>query len=131
MRFMMMVKGDKDYEAGRPPDPKLIAALGKHTEEAVKAGVVIGIGGLQPSSMGARVQVAEGKVTVTDGPFAEAKELIGGYAIAQVKSKAEAIELAKNFMKIHVDVLGPSYEGECEVRQMFDEGECGSGRGQS
>ena len=73
-----------------------------------------------PSSQGARLRLAGGKLTVTDGPFAEAKELIGGYAIVQAKSKEEAIELGKNFLKVHEEVLGLSYEGECEVRQMYD-----------
>jgi hypothetical protein len=124
MRFMVMVKADKNYEAGMPPDPKLMAVIGKHAEEEMKAGVLVSNGGLLPSSMGARVHAAGGKLTVIDGPFAEAKELIGGYAIIEAKSKAEAIEMAKSFMKIHVDVLGNSYEGECEVRQMFDPSHC-------
>ena len=126
MRFMMMVKADKDSEAGVPPSQELIAAIGKHTEEAIKAGIVLSNGGLLPSSMGARVRLAGGKLSVSDGPFAETKELIGGYAIVEAKSKHEAVELAKEFMKIHGDVLGSSYEGECEVRQMFDPGPCGS-----
>ena len=129
MRFMMMIKADPNYEAGIPPSPELIAAIGKHTEEMIKAGVVLQTGGLLPSAMGARVKVAGGKLTVTDGPFVELKELIGGFAIVEAKSKEAAIELGSEFMKLHGDVLGPSYEGECEIRQMFDPGECGSGRG--
>jgi hypothetical protein len=125
---MSIVKGDKNYEAGHPPSPELMAAVGKLTQEMINAGVVKDTGGLFPSSAGARVRVAGGKLTVTDGPFTEAKELIGGYAILEAKSKEEAVELAKQFMKIHLDVLGPSYEGECEVRQMYDAGDCGSGR---
>ena len=125
MRFMIMVKGDKDYEAGMPPNPKLMAAMGKLTEEGMKSGVLLETGGLHPSSKGARVRIGGGKLTVTDGPFTEAKELIGGYAIFRVKSKAEAIELAKQFLKVHEDVLGSSYEGECEVRQMFDPSDFG------
>jgi len=70
-------------------------------------------------------------MTVTDGPFAEAKELIGGYAIVEAKSKQEAIELGKDFMKVHADILGPAYDGELEIRQMFDSGDCGSGRSQA
>jgi hypothetical protein len=128
MRFMMIVKGDKNYEAGIPPSPELMAAVGKLTQEMMKAGVVIGNGGLLPSSAGARVRVAGGKMTVTDGPFAEAKELIGGYAIVEAKSKQEAIELGKDIMKVHADILGTSYEGELEIRQMFNPGDCGSGR---
>ena len=129
MKFMMMIKADPNYEAGIPPSPELIAAIGKHTEEMIKAGVVLQTGGLLPSAMGARVKVAGGKLTVTDGPFVELKELIGGFAIVEAKSKEAAIELGSEFMKLHRDVLGPSYEGECEIRQMFDPGECGSGRG--
>jgi hypothetical protein len=94
----------------------------------MKAGVVLDTGGLMPSSRGARVRVSGGKLTITDGPFAETKELIGGYAIIQAKSKAEAVELARQFMQAHADILGPSYEGECEVRQMFEAGECAAGQ---
>jgi hypothetical protein len=122
VRFMMMVKADTNYEAGMPPSPELMAAIGQHTEEMVKAGVVLETGGLLPSSKGARVQVGGGKVTVTDGPFTEAKELVGGYAILRAKSKQEAIEMGTAFMKIHADVLGPSYEGQLEIRQLADFG---------
>ena len=118
MRFMMMVKADTNYEAGMPPSPELMAAIGQHTEEMVKAGVVLETGGLLPSSKGARVQVGGGRVTVTDGPFAEAKELVGGYAILRAKSKEEAIEMGTAFMRIHADVLGPSYVGQLEIRQL-------------
>lgn len=120
MRFMMIVKADQAYEAGRPPAPALIAAIGKHSEEMAKAGVLLQSGGLLPSSKGARVQVSGGKMTVTDGPFAETKELIGGFAILEAASKEEAIRLGKEFMQLHVDVLGQSYEGTLEVRTMFD-----------
>lgn len=120
MKFMMMVKADKNYEAGVPPHPKLMAAISKLTEEATRAGVLLETGGLLPSSTGARVRVAGGRLTVVDGPFAEAKELIGGYAILQAKSREEAIELGKGFLKLHADVLGPSYEGELEIRQMAE-----------
>jgi hypothetical protein len=120
MRYIMMVKADEDYEAGRPPAPELDAAITKMADEMTRAGVLLEMGGLLPSSLGARVKVSRGKLKVTDGPFAEAKELIGGYAILQARSKAEAIELGKQFMKLHADVLGPAYEGELEIRQMFD-----------
>ena len=124
MKYMMMVKADTDYEAGKPPDPRLIAAIGQHAQEMSKAGVLLETGGLLPSAMGARVRAARGKLSVTDGPFIESKELIGGYAILQAKSRAEAIELGKAFMQIHVDVLGSSYEGELEIRQLWDASEC-------
>jgi hypothetical protein len=73
-----------------------------------------------PSSNGARVHLAGGKLTVTDGPFAEAKELVGGWAFIEVKSKEEAIREARAFMQLHADVLGPSYEMDCEVRQAYE-----------
>jgi len=123
MRFMMMMKADKNFEAGVPPSPELIAAIGKLTEDGMKSGVLLDTGGLMPSFCGSRIRASGGKLSVTDGPFAEAKELIGGYAIVQVHSKAEALEMARNFMKLHVDILGPSYEGECEIRQMWDPAE--------
>jgi len=118
MRFMMMVKATKDSEAGVPPSPELTAAIGELAEEGVKAGVLVDMEELAPTSQGARVRVARGKVSVTDGPFTEAKELVGGYAIIETKSKAEAIEIGKDLMKLHGDVLGPSYEGEVEIRQL-------------
>lgn len=119
MRFMAMIKANADYEAGHPPDPRLVEAIGKYTEEMMRAGVVLATGGLAPSSAGARIQASGGTLTQIDGPFAETKELIGGYAIIQAKSREEAIEWIKRFMKLHVDILGPSYEGVCEVRQVF------------
>jgi len=120
MRFMLIANGTKESEAGIPPKPELMAAIGKLSEEMMKAGVLVGMGGLLPTSMGARVRLAGGKVTVTDGPFAEAKEIIGGYAIVQVSSKKEAIELARRFWQAHADALGPSYEGAGEIRQMAE-----------
>jgi hypothetical protein len=120
MRFMMIVKADKNYEAGAPPPPELMAAIGKLSEEMINAGILLDLGGLLPSSKGARINVKQGKLIVTDGPFSEAKELIGGYAILQVKSKEEAIERGRRFMQVHADVLGPAYDGELEIRQMPD-----------
>jgi hypothetical protein len=117
---MMLVKGNKNYEAGIPSDPALRAAVGQHAQEMIKRGKLLESGGLLPSSAGARVRVAGGRVTVVDGPFTEAKELIGGYAIMQAESRAEAVEMGKQFMKLHVDVLGTSYEGELEIRQLAD-----------
>jgi hypothetical protein len=117
---MLMTKPGKDYEAGVPPSPELMAAIGKITEEGTKAGVVVDTGGLMPSAKGAIVRFTGGKLSVIDGPFTEAKEIIGGYAIVQVKSKQEAIDMAKRFMEIHREILGPSYEGESEIRQMYD-----------
>src|SRR5436853_2301643 len=95
MRFMVMVKATKDSEAGVLPDEKLLSDMGKFNEELVKAGVMEAGEGLQPSRKGARVRFKAGKPSVTDGPFAEAKELVGGFWIWKVASKAEAIEWAK------------------------------------
>jgi hypothetical protein len=120
MRFMMMVKADKNYEAGAPPNPELMAAIGQHAQDMINHGKLLESGGLLPSSAGVRVRVAGGKLAVVDGPFTEAKELIGGYAIMQAESKAEAIEMGKQFMKLHADVLGASYEGELEIRQLAE-----------
>jgi hypothetical protein len=121
MRFMMIVKADRNYEAGMPPSPELMAAIGKLSEDNAKAGILLDAGGLLPSSHGVRIRVGNGKkLTVLDGPFAETKEIVGGYAILKANSREEAIELGKQFMKLHADVLGPSYEGELEVRPMQD-----------
>jgi hypothetical protein len=96
------------------------------SEEAVKNGSMINAGGLLPSSQATRIRVAKGKPSIIDGPFAETKELVGGYAIFDFKSKEEAIENGKRFMQIHADILGPSYEGELEIRPMFTEPPCTS-----
>ena len=119
MRYMMLVKATKDSEAGLPPKPELMAAIGKMAEEATKSGMMVGTGGLMPSLHGARVRVANGQASVIDGPFAETKELVGGYAIFDLKSKEEALKLGREFMQVHADIMGPSYEGELEIRPMY------------
>jgi hypothetical protein len=111
LRFMILYRADKESDA--PPSEQEIAAVGQLIEDMATAGVLIATDGLQPSSKGARVRISGGKFTVTDGPFAETKELIAGFAIVRVKSKGEAIELAKRFLK----VMG---EGESEIRLMHD-----------
>src|SRR5436853_3112944 len=95
MRFMMIVKANKDSEAGVMPSDELISAMTKYNEELAKAGVLLDLAGLQPSSKGARIKFSGGKKTVIDGPFAETKELIAGYWLIQVKSREEAIEGAR------------------------------------
>jgi hypothetical protein len=130
MRFMMIVKANTNYEAGIPPSPELMAAIGKLSEDNARAGILVDTGGLLPSSHGARIRVSRNKLMVTDGPFAETKELVGGYAILQANSREEAIELGKQFMKVHADVLGPSYEGELEVRPMVEAGACAGTAGE-
>src|SRR3989440_2120543 len=113
MRFMVLVKADKNTEAGVLPDEKLLTAMGKFNEELVKAGVMLAGEGLQPSSTGARVKFTGSKRTVIDGPFAETKELIAGYWLWQVKSKEEAIEWVKRCPN---PMPG---ESEIEIRQVF------------
>jgi hypothetical protein len=117
---MMLVKADKNYEQGAPPAPALMAAIGALGQEMVKSGNMLEMGGLAPTSAGALLNLENGGIRVTDGPFAESKEVIGGYAVMQAKSKAEAIELARRFLQVHADVLGKSYKGQVEVRQLFD-----------
>lgn len=119
MQFMMILKANPEYEAGKLPDPRLMAAIAERSERAQNAGKLVISGGLLPSRNGARVQVADGKVNVIDGPFAETKELVGGFAILEADSREEAIESAKAYMQMHVDILGPSYEGQMEVRQLM------------
>lgn len=125
MKYMLISYATKDWEAGAPPDPRLLAAMPRLWEKMPKGGTLIGTGGLAPSSLGAMVSVSGGKVSVTDGPFAETKEIVGGYAIVDVSSKEEAIAIAKEFWQLHVDVLGPTYQGGGEIRQMFHQEECG------
>jgi hypothetical protein len=114
MRFMIMVKADKNTEAGVLPDEKMLTDMGKFNEELVKAGIMLAGDGLQPSSKGARVKFSGTKRTVIDGPFAEAKELIAGYWIWQVKSKEEAIEWVKRCPN------PTGAESEIEIRQLFE-----------
>jgi hypothetical protein len=122
MQFMMMMKCPKGKEAGNPPDPRVIEAIEKHSAEARKAGILLSTGGLLSSAKGALIQVANGKANVIDGPFAETKELIGGFAILKADSKEDAVRMGREFMQLQIDILGPSYEGEMEIRQMWDEG---------
>lgn len=120
MRFMMIVKANADYEAGKPPNPELMAEVARLGEEQMKKGVLLMTGGLHPSSSGARVYVSGDTLSVKDGPFSETKELVGGFAIMQCKSREEAIEHGKMFMQLHRRVMGPSYEGQLEIRQLAD-----------
>jgi hypothetical protein len=119
MRFMLMIKADKNTEAGVLPSTELLAAMGKYNEELVKAGVMLAGEGLQPSSKGARVKFSGKKRTVIDGPFAETKELIAGFWLIQVKSKAEAIEWVKRCPN---PLEG---EAEIEIRQVFEAADFG------
>ena len=109
MKFMMIVKSAERF--GHPPK-ELMDAIDKLSEEANKTGSMIGGGGLGPTALGARVRLSNGKVTIIDGPFTEAKELVGGLAILQANSKEEALELVREF-------LNTAGDGECELRQLY------------
>lgn len=111
MRFMILVKADKDSEAGVLPSQELLTEMGKYNEELVKAGVMLAGEGLQPSSKGARVRFSGSKRTVVDGPFTESKELVAGFWLIQAKSKEDAIEWLKR---------APFRDGEVEIRQVFE-----------
>jgi len=110
MRFLSVYKS---VETGAPPTEEEMAKMGKLIEEGMKAGYLLAVEGCMPSATGARVRLANGKVTVTDGPFTEAKEVIGGLALLQADSKEAAIKLAKQFLQVAGD-------GECELRQLYE-----------
>jgi hypothetical protein len=116
MRFLTIYK---TAETGVPPTTEEMAEMGKLIEEMTKEGVLLATEGCLPSATGARVRLSNGKLTVTDGPFTESKELIGGFALIQARSKEEAIELAKRFLKVAGD-------GECEVRQIAEADDFGA-----
>ena len=113
MRILGLLKADKYSEAGVPPNKELIERMGSFIEEVTKAGVLVATDGLQPSSKGKRVKLSNGKVTVTDGPFIETKELVASYALFQVNTMEEAVQWTTRFL----EVLG---EGECELRPIFE-----------
>jgi hypothetical protein len=119
MKFMTMVKSS---EKSGPPPKELMDAIWKLGEEGTKAGVLVETGGLLPTALGAKVKLSGGKITVSDGPFAEAKEVIGGYAVYSVKSKQEAVEWARKFLQVHKENW-KGWEGEVELRQIFDASE--------
>ena len=110
MRFLSIYKG---AESDAPPTADEMSSMGQLIEEMAKAGVLLATEGCLPSATGARVRLANGKVSVTDGPFAEAKEVVGGFALLQVGSKAEAIEWTRRFLQVAGD-------GECEIRQLYE-----------
>jgi hypothetical protein len=116
MRFIILVKGDKDTEAGVMPEEKLFAAMADYHEQLAKAGVLLDASGLQPTSKGWRIKYSGAKRTVIDGPFTEAKELVAGYTIIQAKSKEEALEWTKRFPNPSAD----GREAEIEVRQLYE-----------
>lgn len=114
MRYMMFIKHPGDYDQSQVPQ-SLFAAMGEFVEEYAKKGVFLDGAGLQPLSKATRVRLSGGKISVTDGPFAEAKEVVGGYAVIEAATHAEAVELATKFMELHREHW-PEFEGESEVR---------------
>lgn len=124
MRYMMFIKHTEDYRNADVP-ASLYEEMGKFIEEASKSGNFVGGAGLQPSSAGTRVRLSGGKITVTDGPFVESKEIVGGYSIIDAKSKDEALALARRFMELHLKHW-PAFEGECEMRPFEEEVQPGS-----
>ena len=117
MRFLSIYKS---VETGLPPSPDEIERMGRLIEEGMKAGYLLGVEGCLPSAKGARVRLDKGKVTVVDGPFTESKEVVGGFAILQAASKAEAMEHVRKFLFVAGD-------GECELRELYDAPAAGPG----
>ena len=118
MRYMMFIKHPGDYDISNVPQ-SLFGAMGEFVEENIKKGVFIDGAGLKPLAKGTRVRLSGGKIKVTDGPFAEAKEVVGGYSLIEAKTHAEAVALATKFMDLH-RIHWPEFEGEAEVRPLED-----------
>jgi hypothetical protein len=118
MRYMMFIKHTEDYRNQEIPKG-LMEAMGEFVGEAMKSGAVIDTAGLKPTADGTRVRLAGGKIKVTDGPFTESKEIVGGYALVEAKSRQEAVDFARKFMDLH-RVHWPEFDGECEVRPLED-----------
>jgi hypothetical protein len=116
MRFMTFVKS---AETSGPPPQALMEAMGKLVEEAVQNGTMVLSGGLSPTASATRVRLGNGKVSITDGPFTEAKEVIGGFAVLEVPTREAAVEAAKRFIELHREHW-PGWEGESEIRQIFE-----------
>ena len=120
MKYLTLIRHSEKYR-GSPPPAALMEAMGKFVEKSMKDGILVDTGGLLPSRDGVRVRLAKGKITVTDGPFGESEEVIGGWAILKTDSKAEAIRIATEFMELHRKHW-PGFDGESEVRPMFEPG---------
>jgi len=121
MKYLTFIRHSESYRESGPPQA-LMEAMGRFVDRSLTNGTLVDTGGLLPSREGARVRLAKGKITVIDGPVTETKEVIGGWAILQVDSKAEAIRIATEFMELHRKYW-PEFEGESEVRPMFDPGQ--------
>lgn len=121
MKYLTFIRHSESYRQAGPP-AALMEAMGKFVQKSLTDGTLVETGGLLPSKEGARVRLANGSITVTDGPFTESKEVIGGYAIINVKTRADAIRIAEEFMELHRRHW-PGFEGESEVRPMYESGE--------
>ena len=121
MQFLMLIKiaNNTDYEAGKPVPTELETAMGKLIGEWSKAGAFVSAAGLKPTSKGARLRLNKGKVDVIDGPFAETKEVVGGFFILEAKNKSAVVKMTKRFVEVHREILGKDFQLECEIRQ-FD-----------
>ena len=120
MKYLSFIRHSESYRNRQPP-AALMEAMGKFVQRSLANGTVVDTGGLLPSKEGFKVRLAQGKITATDGPFTEAKEVIGGWAILNASSKEEALRIATEFMELHRQHW-PEFEGESEVRPMFDPG---------
>jgi hypothetical protein len=120
MQFLMLIKiaNNTDYEAGKPVPPELEAAMGKLMGQWSKAGAMVSAAGLKPTSKGARVRLDGGKINVMDGPFAETKEVVGGFFILEAKNKPAVLKMVRSFVEVHRKVLGRKFLLECEVRPL-------------
>lgn len=121
MKYLTFIRHSESYRQSGPP-AALLEAMGRFVQKSLQEGTLVDTGGLLPSREGARVRLHKGTITVTDGPFTEAKEVIGGWAILETASKAEAIRIATEFMELHRKYW-PEFEGESEVRPMFEPGQ--------
>jgi hypothetical protein len=120
MKYLAFIRHSESHREG-PPPPALMEAMGQFVQKSLKDGSLVDTGGLLPSKDGAIIRLAQGKITVTDGPFTESKEIIGGWAILKADTRAEALRIATEFMELHRKHW-PGFEGESELRPMFDPG---------
>ncbi|MEO8182916.1 MAG: YciI family protein [Deltaproteobacteria bacterium] len=116
--MLIKIANNADYEAGKPVPAELEAAMGQLIGEWTKTGAMVSAAGLRPTSVGARVRLTAGKAVLIDGPFTEAKEVVGGFFLLEAKDKASAVEMTRRFVELHAQVLGADFQLECEVRQV-------------
>lgn len=120
MKFLGFIKADEKYRRQGPP-PALMEAMGKFVQDSLQSGILVDTGGLKPTSAATRIRIEQGRLTVSDGPFTESKEVVGGWAIMQGKSKAEVLAVSKKFMELHQQHW-PGWEGTSELYEMEDYG---------